>query len=86
MSGLDEVFAKWLCETRGGKVCPDDGLSVRLSILHRFVTSREGSNPGMDTEVWRQVIDSAATAAHAPALSAMTALVGRTWAASPPDV
>eukprot|EP00966_Prymnesium_polylepis_P243731 5636393-Prymnesium_polylepis.2 len=40
----------------------------------------------MDTEVWRQVIDQALTATRAAAPSAITALVGRTWAASPPDV
>eukprot|EP00966_Prymnesium_polylepis_P184404 4274175-Prymnesium_polylepis.2 len=50
------------------KDSPSDFLSC-------IVTSREGSNSGMDTEVWKQVIDTAATAAHAPALSAMTALV-----------
>eukprot|EP00966_Prymnesium_polylepis_P159889 3695464-Prymnesium_polylepis.1 len=50
--------------------------------LSCIVTSREGSNPGMDTEVWRQAL----TATRAAAPSAMAALVGRAWAASPPDV
>eukprot|EP00966_Prymnesium_polylepis_P248069 5736223-Prymnesium_polylepis.1 len=40
----------------------------------------------MDNEVWRQVIDQAVAGQHAAAPSAMVALVGHAWAASPPDV
>eukprot|EP00966_Prymnesium_polylepis_P186873 4331794-Prymnesium_polylepis.1 len=93
MSGQEDIFRKWLDETRGGKVCPDEVKPLFESIIKNspsdflscIVTSREGSNPGiMDTEVWRQVIDQAVAATHATAPSAMTALVGRTLAASPP--
>jgi hypothetical protein len=54
------------------------------NFLSCIVKNREDSNPGMDTEVWRQVIEQAVTGSSAAKPDAMVALVGRVWAASPP--
>eukprot|EP00966_Prymnesium_polylepis_P171941 3976080-Prymnesium_polylepis.1 len=59
MASQDVVFRQWLDETRGGKVCPDE-LKPLFEAMYKdspsnflscIVKDREGSNPGMDTEV-----------------------------------
>ena len=94
MADPDGVFRQWVDETRGGKVCPDE-LKPLLEVMYKasplnflscIVKNREDSNPVMDTEVWRQVIEQAVTGSSAAKPDAMVALVGRVWAASPPDV
>ena len=54
------------------------------SCMSCTVKSRETSNPAMDTEVWRLVLEESSTAAGVK-LAAMVAIAARTWAASPPD-
>ena len=94
MADMDGVFHQWIDEARGGKVCPDElkplleGMykASPLNFLSCIVKNREDSNPVMDTEVWRQVIEQAMAEAGVAKPGAMVALVGRLWAASPPDV
>ena len=85
MADLDGVFRQWVDETRGGKVCPDE-LKPLLEVMYKasplnflscIVKNREDSNPVMDTEVWRQVIEQAVTGSSAAKPDAMVALVGR---------
>ena len=92
MSGLDDEFLEWIEAVRGGKRCPDEARPLfeamykdsPVNFMSCTVKSRETSNPAMDTEVWRLVLEESSTAAGIK-LAAMVAIAARTWAASPPD-